>query len=161
MHQRRINWEGDVFILWQTSIGCLSIQTKIMPCKNANSRYKALCMPVSINGGKFATRLRDTIMFGSRYCRQISSEWRWHLERSNWKTVKVKLVCNDSLAKLPLAAVKLTWKHFGYDQPVDTIVAVAKGLTMPILLGNLARRRGPKIPSSAPNFSPIGATIRV
>ena len=49
-----------MFILWQTSIGCLSIQTKIMPCKNANSRYKALCMPVSINGGKFATRLRDT-----------------------------------------------------------------------------------------------------
>ena len=26
---------------------------------------------------------------------------------------------------------------------------------------NLARRRGPKVPSSVPNFTPIGATIRV
>jgi len=61
------------------------------------------------------------------------------------ESVKVKLACNDSAAELPLAAVKLTSKHFGYDQPVDTIVAVAKGLAMPILLGNSLYVRHPEL----------------
>ena len=89
-------------------------------------------MPVSINSGRFVTALRDTGSDLMIVDKSLVSD----ADLLDGETVKVKLACNDAAAELPLAAVKLRSKHFGYDKPVDTIVAVAKGLAMPILLGN-------------------------
>jgi len=142
VHQKTYKNEREMCLYCgKFHLGVCRYKPKSCLVKNANARYKALYMSVSINGGKFVTGLRDT---GSDLV-IVDKSLVNDADLLEGESVEVKLACNDSAAELPLAVVKLTSKHFGYYQPVDTIVAVAKGLAMPILLGNSLYVRHPEL----------------